>query len=486
VAHLGEASTRARLPAISARAAGYAALFLLLGLTGGWLITVNWMLAVLMAAAVLGAGLITMRSGHRAMVRAIAPPYRWVPFGWIVLLFVSVLSFEYRSPLEAAAGGASKENIIELTMYLLVAVFAANHWKHVAESAPLRLRTGVFLAWPVFSIASTLWSVTPIFTLARSLQLLVPISLAILGARIWSASRAEGERIWNATARMLVQITTVLVLLGFAFRDWPDNRFTWPGTHPGFAATIIATNLLVLLIGGRAMVRLSVVGYWARVALFGAAFVFAQTRSVLLGFLLALLSAVWLAGRKLPIARYLGLFYFVCIAITLGVLARNELLLYVERGASEGELTSLSGRIPLWEFAIEASNTLRTRLIGFGYGSSRTILFPRVPWAGDAHNAWLEFFLGTGIIGAVLAFVALVFLGYKLIRQTMGQSHRIYLVATSIFTMEMVISVAGASVSQPGYSFSMMCFLLAAALAQPASHESPSRPTNNAAAVARL
>jgi hypothetical protein len=68
---------------------------------------------------------------------------------------------------------------------------------------------------------------------------------------------------------------------------------------------------------------------------------------------------LWLKGREKPIARYLGLLYYVVGALVIVALAASQLGGYLSRGETIRSIESLSGRIPLWEFAIGQLDSIR-------------------------------------------------------------------------------------------------------------------------------
>jgi hypothetical protein len=430
----------------------------------GFLVTVNGIAAGLPAGIVLLIGLVVLRPRQAANVTVIAPPFRWIPYAWVGLLLVSGLSFTSRSPLEAASGSASAENVLELFIYGLIALFIWSRWNYTAHLNPVRPRAAPFLLLPCAAIASTMWSTIPIFTLARALQLLVPIALAVLVARLWVRAPVEGELIFRATLRIFVQITTLLTLIGFAVPIWANDRFTWPGAHTGMAALFLAFSLLILIIGGTELTKFSGVGYGGRIVLFSAALLLSQTRTVLAGTLLGIVTVLWLAGRRRPAFRYFGILYIVLLGVVFVGFAQEELFTYVERGGGVEELRTLNGRIPLWTLAFEEMGTPRLQVLGYGFGAARVILFPKVSWAGDAHNTWIELFLGLGAVGVLVGLVALVFVGNAVIRLSLRDPSRIHLLAAAVFVMLALGTVTGAGLSQPGVEFSLLTLVLAVGL----------------------
>ena len=175
--------------------------------------------------------------------------YRWMPFAWLLLFLVSDHQFDLsRSPLDAAAGLASVSNVIELAAYGAIALLVAVTWNRYHLSTSVLPRWGSLVVLPLLAILSTLWSVTPEFTLVRSAQLLIPLALSVLLGKVWMSEPALGRESWGKTCRCLVVVVAVLVNLGFIFSSVTaglhKGRFTWPGMHPVHAGVIIGAALL--------------------------------------------------------------------------------------------------------------------------------------------------------------------------------------------------------------------------------------------------
>lgn len=444
---------------------GTASATLLLALGCGVLVATNAAFSIALSAGVLAVGLAGMARRPVSAIGTASKPYRWVPAAWLGLLLVTVTNLYNRSPLEAATGNASAQNLIELIVYFIVALLILSRWRYVAALGSEKMRVGFWLAWPTLAVASTLWSPIPVFTFVRSMQLFVPISLAVLMARVWKHSPEIGRSLWTSTVKLLIHATTLLTLLGLALPSlWLEGRFTWYGAHPGTAGGVLACALIYMLVGGRSLTGFSAVGHWGRIALFSGTLVLSQTRSIVAGFLVAVVITLWFAGRRVPIARYAGFFYLACVGFVVWSVASADLITYAERGQGAQGIASINGRIPLWNLAFGELDTIKDQLLGFGYGASRVILYPRVEWAGDAHNSWIEWLLSIGMIGTLLALFGLVTLGVRLTRGTSGELSRFYLAALAIFVMEFVVTGAATRIALPDFGFVNLCLLLVLAL----------------------
>jgi O-antigen ligase len=149
--------------------------------------------------------------------------------------------------------------------------------------------------------------------------------------------------------------------------------------------------------------------------------------------------------------------------------ASQQIAVYLARGQDQESLLNLTGRVPLWTFALNDVREAGSWWQGFGYGASRVTLFSEVDWAGTAHNAWLEILIGTGMIGLVLATVGFVFLGYRLIMQAGFSNDRSSALAASLFAVCLVMSITQPAFALPGLVFSLLSFLYGHSIARRAA-----------------
>jgi hypothetical protein len=426
--------------------------------------------------ALAGAGAVVAGVILVAQVEAAAYRYSWVPLAWVALFLVTDLNFINLRPLEVTAGTLSIQHVIELLTYGIVAALVVRSRGAILSQYPRPVPKGLLLAWPVLAVASALWSLIPLYTLVRALQLLVPVSLALLLTRVWLSDPDAGARIWAGTLRLFVQAVTILAVVGLLFpslgSELAGGRFTWPGTHPGTAATYLGCAFVILVAGGRSLTSFPGWSYWPRLLLFGATIYLGQTRSVIAAVGLAVGVALWFRGRQNPVARYLGVGYYVVGLGLFVALAAQQLFGYLTRGESWETITSLTGRIPLWEFAIGQFDSVQEWFGGFGYGAARVLLIPSVPWAGSAHSTWLELMLGIGVVGLLLAAADIVLLSIRLIR-TRFFSAAANPVAIALVAFFLVVAPISEVLVLPGIGFGLLALAHAPALVQRAWQSGP-------------
>jgi hypothetical protein len=398
-----------------------------------------------------------------------------VPYAWIALLLTPSFNFAWEwHEIEPSASNLSPENIVQLVVYGAVAGMVLRSHRMLVGSHPIHLRKGPVLLWPVMALCSALWSLVPLFSVVRALQLLVVIGLGLVMARIWLTSPEIAAALWKQTFRLFIYVVTVLVFIGLLVGGWGQQRFTWPGAHPGVAAMFIGIGFVILAAQDRASLGLRTSGYLWRLALFATVLYLGHTRTIISSVVVAVAVLFWWAARTHPLKSYLGVTYYAIVVAFVVMTVLPQVTEYVYRGQTTQNLESLSGRIPLWEFSVDLVSDANRWLIGFGYGSAKLLLPESFSWAGTAHSAWVELFVAIGILGPVLLAVDLLFL----LRYA---SSRLSLVppslTLSLLAVLVISSITGESLAFPSLPFVMLTLLHVPVVAQRSSmsHETPTR-----------
>jgi hypothetical protein len=382
--------------------------------------------------------------------------YGWIPYAWLALALASELRFSQRNPLDTSISSAPWENFAEVGIYGIVGALTIRSRHLLVTADPRRIRKQPLVLWPPLAVASALWSLVPLFSFVRALELFVPIGLALLMVRIWLSSPSFGAELWRRTLRVFIGAVTVLVLIGFLSGTWRVARFTWPGTHTTVAAVYIGVCFVILVAAGRSYLRLRMSGYVLRLALFAVALYLGESRTVVAAVLLALGIVFWWTARTKPLKGYLGVTYYVLSIGVVLLMALQFLIGYALRGGTEEGLTSLSDRVPLWTAAVHALSEANRWLFGFGYGSERVVLPTEFSWAGNAHSSWIELLFGIGILGPLLVAVDIFFvIRYAAHRRSLAPP------ALSLGIVAVLIagSITGETLAYPGFGVAMMALV---------------------------
>ena len=308
-------------------------------------------------------------------------------------------------------------------------------------------------AFPLAGILSTAWSIYPAWTLYKSIELLIDISvLAAALAAAGTAGHLKSLFDWNWVLLVGLQAT---VWVGAAM--WPREAllqgvgtlgFQLAGVLPsissngvGHIAAILSVVALARMLDSgarRGRVLMYLIVFLASLA----TLVFSQTRSALTAFLAAAALVLLLSRRVDVIATTLATLVLVT-ASSFG----SAFLTYFRRGQDAQLLESLSGRTDWWRFGwarfLERPWT--------GYGAFAGGRFASLAEMGDRftsslHNTYLEAMLGIGILGPLLVLACLIIVWWRMLtsffRRTRGELERsLFLEATGVLMVVTVRSV---------------------------------------------
>ncbi|HEV2756062.1 MAG TPA: O-antigen ligase family protein [Actinomycetota bacterium] len=386
---------------------------------------------------------------------AVPPLAKWIPAAWLALCLLPEISFLSRSRTEAASGSLSIENLAEILAYAAAATLAYATWK--LPQHPLPRRTIVYLLWPAFAVLSAVWSPIAAFSLVRALQVVAFVALGMLLHRLWLSDPAAA---WELVRRSLVTLTslvTVLTLLALALGSYSFGRLTWPGADSGVAGVLMGAGATILLSAGWKALRLSPAGWCARLIVLVVGLGLNKTRGSWIAVAIAVVAVLWFEGRSRPLWRYLWLPYYFLSGVFLFVVARPQLLDYFSRRERSGTIESLNNRVPLWDALIRDVAAHGWHVSGRGYGTARLFESSEFAWAGTAHNAWVELFVGLGTIGVVLAVVGFIALAVRVARAPGSAPSRIAMGLLAFLAIESVVTTAFAL---PGFLLGVLSLLI--------------------------
>jgi len=328
---------------------------------------------------------------------------------WAILL-LSGLVFRVRdaSSISAApidAWAAFRIALVSTTGVILCARLFLKRTEWLG--ALFRGLLGALTIYAIVCAASTLWSIYPAWTLYKSVEYLVDVSL-LAAVLVTVSSAGEYESLfdwtWALLGGLLLSAWVGAVL-------WPEEAFVragdlipvrLSGVIPVMDQNTVGEFAAVLAIVS--MTRLM----WAAEDHRGRAFygllhvlgvvtlVISQTRVAIVGFLIGAL-LVLLLSRRIYVIALLTLAVIVLFSFT----RAGELsAAYWQRGEQARELESLSGRLDLWQTAMEELQ--RRPTTGYGaYAGGRFLVGADVGntvWPNTL-NTYVEVALGTGIWG---------------------------------------------------------------------------------------
>lgn len=392
----------------------------------------------------------------------------WWHWLWLIMV-VSNFVFRTRdietvqsNPLDTAA--VFRVSLVGITAFSLLVrlVLKRPNWM----GSLFQGLVGIVAVFSLVCVLSTVWSVNPPWTLYKSLEYVVDISLlAAILATVHSTESLESLLDWTWV------ICGVLVTVAWLEAPiWPDEalegaggymggplQYRLSGVYPGLGFNMLGTYGAI--IGTIAICRLFPAGgrkydrlWYSGILVLGiVTMIFAQTRSAIGGFVVGVVLAFTFTKRiRMGIA--LGAVSAVVLAIT-G--AGGKILEFLQRGQSTEQIASLSGRTEWWGVAWDAFKL--HPLTGYGAFASGMSVFPKlgVKEITPLHSDYVETLVGVGIWGPLLIVAGLLGTWWVLVRymrrfQSMSLERQLTVEAIAVLGVLTVrTTVMGVIMSQP-------------------------------------
>jgi uncharacterized membrane protein len=345
-------------------------------------------------------------------VLSMAEKFTW--WHWLLLLlFVSNETFRVRSvqqaqaePLDAWGALRIIPEVVVVTVLGLRVTFGQTSLKQLFRGLP-----GVLVLFSVIGIASSSWSVFPAWTLYKSTEYLLDVTVLVA---ILDAEHTAEDYVrvldWTLTVYALETLTAWSGTVFWPAGAW-DSMGRLQSTSPSIAANSIGTTgaALALVATSRLLSiegRKSDRAWYAAVLLFGiASMIAAQTRNAIGGFLFALPLVLVLAGRK-----------WIAVALATAATplfllssAGNVVWTYLERQESKELLATATGRTDMWAVAWEQlSQHPLTGLGAFAGGKFGVLAKLNLGNVTYLHSDWVEIAVGTSFWGVIVFLTAVL------------------------------------------------------------------------------
>ena len=363
---------------------------------------------------------------------------QWYHWLWAVI-FVSGLVFRQRTAAEDMIAPADSAAVFRVALVgavgavLLAALFLRRvEWLRSAFTGII----GVLLWFDLMALLSTIWSVYWQWTFYKAVEYGVDVCM-LAAAMYMVKTTADYKKFfdwtWFLYGVMLLNVwfgcvwdpTAALDKSGiFGEQGIPGLGVWLQGVFPDvssnqigeYAACVTVVALCRLLPMNRKRENTS----WY-LFLFVAGFVtmiFAQTRSALGGFCIAIFLIFLLSNRVQHGAAIVFSSLFAFIVTGFG----ETLILYLERGQSANQMESLSGRLEWWQVAMEKFTNYPFTGLGM-WAAARFGVLAKLGFTQTAtiHSDWVEIIVGTGAWGVTPVIILLTMSWWILIKNTINR-----------------------------------------------------------------
>lgn len=293
---------------------------------------------------------------------------------------------------------------------------------------------GLFVVW---SMVSALWSVEPFATFVKASALAAMYALGLALARRYVDGPQMLQAIVGVAHLLLISAAIgAVVAPGIAFARISDGSTRlvgiWPAIHPNVMGliSIVAVIGIATRVGPRWALKGGAPLMLGIVAI--ADLLLARTRLALILCSALLLVSLLRSVRQRPaIAAVIPI---GIVAAVLGVLSSwGHIQQFLLRGQTQQQVSSLTGRIPLWENGLRVWD--ERPWTGFGYYSGHRYAVPPVPGSGTSSNLdnmWVELLVDVGLVGAALMLGAVALGVTRLVRAQNTPNYRTFALATAV------------------------------------------------------
>lgn len=326
--------------------------------------------------------------------------------GYLLLLVLLVLVVSELS-LRGASTGIDAQSAFKFAVWVSGLLLLPWRWALVRR-ATADLPTLALLLFGLWALASTVYSITPVYTLAAALGYLGLWVIAVVFAVTYDADRGL---LWVASALLALSVASLLLyavapeIAMVAYENATVLRLGGIFGNANQVGAIAAlAMLLVFVVWFQKPTRATLTFFFLALPVVAACLLLSQSRSSMLGLAAGILVVVL---RRYPV--------LLLPAVPLGVAFAAVVFAYpdtidtliglVARSGNVAQVTTFTGRTEIWQFVVSA--IAKAPVLGYGFASTRELIPAGHAFAfgwttTSAHNLWLQAWVTTGGIGLLL------------------------------------------------------------------------------------
>jgi O-Antigen ligase len=342
--------------------------------------------------------------------RSLKTSFGWQEWLW-VLLFLSATTFAVADVNQSLDTRLDSWAVLRIGIEFIVAIVIGFRMSSGKSSLGYLFSglPGMLTAFCGIALVSTVWSVSPPFTLFKSLEYLLDV--VVLAVILESVTSTEDFiKLLNWTW-VVYAIETGIAWVGavvfpaYAWDEMGRLQSVYPKVGANNIGTTGATLALVAISRLLWRDRKSDYPWYFVVFLYGmASLLVSQTRNAIAGFMCGLFLLLVFDNRKWIVAMLGGIGIPLLLLTPVGTVVET----YLRRGQSDEALHSLTGRMDWWAYAWQQlSYHPFTGLGAFAGGKFGVLAKLGVTDAAYLHSDWLEILVGTSFWG-IAAFLPAV------------------------------------------------------------------------------
>ena len=339
----------------------------------------------------------------------------WSAFALFVSLALIVVAFvPLAPPVDVIeGGGVTARGGIEFGLILIGVVTLATYAK-ASQSVSFELKSPAFVIVSLFvfwAVMSSIWSPNPFLTIAKSAELWLVAFAAAMSAAIAARSHSSRSRIEVILAMSLIAVIVGLIIANLYIWGTPlpntgdvtlplelldeeaspeRPRLILAYAHPLLTGDLISLSMICVFAASMRKV-------WKTILIPGlfVLLLLADARGPTGGVIIAMIAMTVVKFRRNDV-RAVAVMLIISVILAVA-LVLNDSLLRMSSLLMTDDVSTLNSRTELWKQAF--AYIVESPIAGCGYYASRYLLIKNFPWAGHAHNSFIETLLTTGLIG---------------------------------------------------------------------------------------
>jgi hypothetical protein len=310
---------------------------------------------------------------------------------------------------------------------------------------------------------SVFFSEAPGFSAFKVYQLAVTVAFIMRFTDRFGITETLNNLFLGCGILTLADIAAAFLMPGLVFVESELGSTRFRGDLIAQTGSVSVIGLILLLTIKSDLPRMKFI-FWA--VIFGGVLAFSLTRTSYLILLIFLLLAL-IRRPAIPILRKIATLTLLVLPFVADALitALNE-----ERKAED--LLTISGRLGLWSYLIETAVD-KGPWLGLGYFVASRIYAPEYnPELGTAHSAFLEIYVGGGLLSLVTFLLIWAVLGWKTLKLYLSRPGKTGFAIVGLFCAALFLNGIGGELQAEPAGFCFWC-VVAAVIALPVENLSP-------------
>ncbi len=310
---------------------------------------------------------------------------------------------------------------------------------------------------------SVFFSESPGFSAFKVYQLGVTVAFIMRFTARFGITETLNNLFLGCGILTLADIAAAFLMPGLVFVESELGSTRFRGDLIAQTGSVSVIGLILLLTIKSDLPRKKFI-FWA--VIFGGVFAFSLMRTSYLIFLIFLLLAL-VRRPAIPVLRKIA-------TITLLVLpfAADSLITALNAQRKVEDLLTISGRVGLWSYLIETTVD-KGPWFGLGYFVASRIYAPEFnPDLGTAHSAFMEIYVGGGLLSLVIFLLIWAVLGWKVLKLYLSRPGKTGFAIVGLFCAALFLNGVGGELQAEPAGFCFWC-VVAAVISFPFESLSP-------------